>query len=189
MSVRRATRSDVPHMVDLSEQKRAQYEKYQPLFWRKANDSRAKQLTFFETQLNNEQLVPLVHESDHNVDGFIIANLRNGRECSVDDFAIAAESAWETIGKSLLQAAGDAAKQRGIQRYMVVCGHLDQPKRQMLSNVGLAIEQYWYTAAIQSAQAETPGIALRKAVPTDAREWQRLREPQTASFLKSNVKI
>lgn len=190
MSIRRATPSDVSYMVDLSEQKRAQYEKFQPLFWRKAIDSREKQLLFFKDQLKNENLVFFVDETDNKVDGFIIANLRNRRECDVDDFAVANENLWESSGKLLLQEAGKEAKQRSIERYSVVCGHLDEPKRQMLTNFGLVLEQYWYTAAIQSTEDTVQGITVRKAVPIDASQMARIAgtpEREFAEIQRDNM--
>jgi hypothetical protein len=47
-TIRQAKRSDVTRMVELAEQKRMQYQSYQPTFWRKAADSRDVQLPFFE---------------------------------------------------------------------------------------------------------------------------------------------
>jgi len=43
-SIRAARPADVPRMVDLSEQKRLEYQGYQPNFWRKAAGSRETQI-------------------------------------------------------------------------------------------------------------------------------------------------
>ena len=166
MTVRRATIDDVPHIVDLSEKKRTQYEQFQPLFWRKAKDSREKQTPFFTNMLQNEDMLMMVHEEAGGIDGFIIANLRQGRPCGVDDFAVADEIMWDTVGKALLQSAGTAAQKRGTTKYDVVCGHLDQPKRAMLHDMGLTIERYWYTAAINVDASHT--FVVRKAVLADS---------------------
>lgn len=168
MSIRKATTTDVPQMVDLSEQKRVQYQAFQPLFWRKAEDSRQRQLPFLERQVVDDNVVALVHEDAGGIDGFIIANLRSGHECAVDDFALAAESEWQAIGAALLREAGSAAKVRGINRYDVVCGHLDQPKRAMLNNFGLTLERYWYTAAIDGPGDVDSRYQVRAATPVDA---------------------
>lgn len=167
MSIRRATIADVPQMVDLSEKKRAHYETFQPLFWRKAKDSREQQLPFFAHQIENTHLAILVHEGAGQIDGFIIANLRGGQVCSVDDFALADKSGWTTIGKALLQAAGAEAKQQGIKTYEVVCGHLDRPKQEMLNKFGLAIDRYWYTAAIHPVEDHRADVLVRAATATD----------------------
>lgn len=168
MNIRRATSADLPAMVDLSEQKRTHYERFQPLFWRKAKDARERQLPFFEAQLQNEHLVMLVNESVGQIDGFIIANLRSGRKCDVDDFVVSDANTWLTTGQALLRAAGAAAKERGIAKYEVVCGHLDRPKQAMLTQAGLTLETYWFTAAIQ-VLAPPNGVAqVRRAVAEDA---------------------
>lgn len=168
MNIRRATSADLPVMVDLSEQKRSQYETFQPLFWRKANDARERQLPFFEAQLQNEHLVMLVYESAGRIDGFIIANLRSGRKCDIDDFVVADAETWPTTGQALLHAAGAVAKERGIAKVEVVCGHLDRPKQAMLTRAGLTLETYWFTAAIQVVAIPNGAVQIRRAVATDA---------------------
>ena len=47
MDIRRATASDIDAVVAIIETKRKQYQKFQPTFWRKANDSAAITTTFF----------------------------------------------------------------------------------------------------------------------------------------------
>lgn len=182
MAIRQAILNDVPSMVDLSEAVRSRYETYQPRFWRKAQDSRGKQTSYFESQLQNERMAMLVHETSGTVDGFVIANLGRGQECSIDDFALANEQQWESIGKALLLAAGAEAKKRGIQRYVVVCGHLDVPKRQMLNNFGLEIVDYWYTALVQSGCDLPEGIHIRNAVASDAPSMQGIAKTSGREF-------
>ena len=173
MSIRNATASDIPQMVDLSEQKRTQYQDFQPLFWRKAKDSRERQLPFFADQLANEDIVALVHEEAGEIDGFLIASLRSGHECTIDDFALADEDAWETAGATLLRAAGETAKARGVEWYVVICGHLDQPKRAMLDRFGLTLDRYWYTAALAApSSADAPHV--RTATAADAPQMAQI---------------
>src|SRR5947209_2443328 len=71
--VRKAQPGDVPAMVALSEQKRRQYQEYQPTFWRVAADAKEKQFPFFERLLGDERAIILVHEREGAVDGFVIA--------------------------------------------------------------------------------------------------------------------
>lgn len=68
----------------------------------------------------------------------MIATLGNGRECSVNDFAIVDDNSWDSISKSLLQAAGTEAKQRDIQ----------QTKQDALQEAGLTIASEWYGGQI-----------------------------------------
>ena len=154
--IRPAQHSDVPAMVELSEQKRTQYQEYQPTFWRKADDSRERQLPFLERLINRDDVITLVYEQDGVIAGFIIADLvkappvynPGGLTCRVDDFCLANEDEWETIGRELLNEVQHLAKQRGAAQTVVVCGHRDQPKRDMLSRLGFTIASEWYVREV-----------------------------------------
>ncbi len=52
--IRKAQLADAAHMVELSEQKRTEYEKHKPNFWRKAHDSAQKQMPYFEQQIRSD---------------------------------------------------------------------------------------------------------------------------------------
>lgn len=152
--MRHALPEDIPAIVSLSEQKRIQYESYQPLFWRKAEDSRDRQAAFLQHQLTRDNIIALVHERDGEIDGFAIATLvpsppvyAAGLTCAIDDFCVVARD-WLGIGKSLLEAAMEAANQRGASQSVVVCGHLDESKRHMLSTLGFTIASEWWTRPI-----------------------------------------
>jgi hypothetical protein len=157
--IRCARPDDIPAMVALSEQKRIQYQEYQPLFWRKAADSKEKQLPFFERLVASEQTIVLVHEQVGLVDGFVIAALVDappvydpgGKTCLIDDFAVADAAIWETAGAALLAEACREGKARGAVQSVVVCGHRDEPKRAMLAAAGLSIASEWYVGALSEA--------------------------------------
>jgi hypothetical protein len=57
-------------------QKRIEYQRYQPTFWRQAQDSREQQIPFFESLIGSDRAIALVHEQGGKVDGFIIAMLQ-----------------------------------------------------------------------------------------------------------------
>jgi GNAT superfamily N-acetyltransferase len=155
-TIRKAGTADVARMVELSEEKRLQYQAYQPRFWRKAPDSQEKQLPHFERVLAADRVIALVHERDGGIDGFVIATLLDappvydpgGLTCLIDDF-IAADEAWDTIGAALLEAVDREAKSRGAVQVVVVCGHCDQPKRRMLSTEAFTIASEWYVRPIE----------------------------------------
>src|SRR5260370_8282279 len=121
VAIRTAEPADVPRMVDLSEQKRIQYQSYQPQFWRKAADSREKQLVHFERVIGSERVIALVHEEAGPIDGFVIATLLEaplvydpgGLTCLIDDFVVAGERDWQTVGAELIAEAARAAKAPG----------------------------------------------------------------------------
>jgi len=52
------------------------------------------------------------------------------------------------VGRRLLDEAVARAKERGASQVVVVCGHLDQPKREMLAACGLSIASEWWTRPI-----------------------------------------
>ncbi|MGE5674998.1 MAG: hypothetical protein ACM3XM_14175 [Mycobacterium leprae] len=149
-SIRRAQATDIPAIVQLSELKRVQYETYQPLFWRKAVDSEAKQTLFLQQVLSREQAIALVHEQNGQVDGYIIAALvpsppvyTAGLTCFVDDYWVA-NGDWSGVGAALLASAAAIARERGATQCNVVSGHLDEAKRAMLSAVGHTIASEWW---------------------------------------------
>ncbi|HYF94380.1 MAG TPA: hypothetical protein VD969_19340 [Symbiobacteriaceae bacterium] len=152
--IRQALLEDVPAIVDLSEKKRVQYQQYQPLFWRKAEDSRGRHAVFLPHVLSRDNVIAFVHEAGGVVNGFVIGSLvpsppvySAGLTCSIDDFCVV-EHDWLVIGRLLLDAAVQAARDRGASQCVVVCGNMDQPKREMLAKLGYTIASEWWTKPI-----------------------------------------
>ncbi len=151
-SIRKAQVTDVPVLVELAEQRRLQYQEYQPRFWRKAVDSQQKQVPFFEHLLGRNDVMALVYERAGNIEGFILADLvpappvydPGGPTCRVDDYCLAHGCTWESVGEPLLVAVLQEAKGRGAAQAVVVCGHMDRPKREMLAAMGFTIASEWY---------------------------------------------
>ena len=147
----------VPAMVALSHQKRAAYAAYQPHFWRMAEGADAAQTPYFYELLTRENLVVRVALAGETVVGFVMAAVipapavydPGGLTCMIDDFCVADPALWATVGRDLLAAATAAAKARGAVQAVVVCGHLDQPKRAALAAAGLTIASEWYTGPIE----------------------------------------
>ncbi|GCE21560.1 GNAT family N-acetyltransferase [Dictyobacter kobayashii] len=152
MSIRSAKDRDIATIVELAEQRRLQYQRYQPTFWRKADDARAKQIPFLTSLLQRKDVLMLVHEDANQVDGFIVADFvaappvynPGGPTCRVDDFCVAEENLWENVGRELLNEVLRLAKEHGAAQSVVVCGHLDQPKRSMLIELGYTIASEWH---------------------------------------------
>jgi hypothetical protein len=151
-TVRKVTQDDVPMMVELAEQRRVQYQQYQPRFWRKAADSREKHAPFLSKLVQDERVVALVSERNGVIDGFLIATLvpappvydTGGMTCSIDDFWVADGLDWEQSGKALFVEAMREMKTRGAVQTVVVCAHLDETKRTMLANENFTIASEWY---------------------------------------------
>lgn len=150
--IRPAQQADISTLVALSEQKRLQYQEYQPIFWRKAEDSRTKQHAYFERLLAQENTLIMLHEDGSSIDGFVIAPIvkappvydPQGLVCTIDDYCVASGDLWQGVGQLLLNEVKQEAKRRNCVLVVVVCGHQDTPKRHMLISSGFTIASEWY---------------------------------------------
>ncbi len=158
-SIRVATQDDVDVIADLVQEKRLQYETYQPIFWRVSPSARESHLGFLAKVLaNSEHTIALVwQEPTETVDGFIIATMHvappvyepRGPTCMVDDYWVRGGKHWETIGQALLDEVCVRAQAKfGAVQVLVVCGHLDTAKRTMLHDNGLEIASEWYVKGL-----------------------------------------
>ena len=149
--VRPAQRQDVERMAELADLKRTEYERFSPTFWRKAEGAVAGQITFFRALLERPNVIALVWE-EGEIEGFIIGSVvppppvydPGKNVCVVDDFVVSDPELWPTVGAALLDAVREQAEGLGAQLSVVVCGHLDEPKRAMLRDNGFAIASEWY---------------------------------------------
>lgn len=140
-------------MVSLSAMKRAEYETYQPTFWRTARNAEEQQEPFFKVLIVRENAIALVEEGDGAIRGFIIATLvgsppvydPGGLTCLVDDFTVATPDLWPSTGKRLLEEVTRRAKERGAVQVVTVCGQRDEPKRSLLSELGCSVASEWWT--------------------------------------------
>ncbi len=180
--IRKAIEADAAQMAALSEQRRIQYQVYQPVFWRKAKASLQVQTPFLAQQITNADIIALVCEGEDRLRGFVIANVWGGQECNIDDFCVATPEDWASVGRALLAAATEAAQARGIERYLVVCGHLDQPKRAMLHACGLSVDYYWYTAPLSGLSAPNTPYPIRDAQPRDVAQMAALAKMERTEY-------
>lgn len=149
--VRPAQPDDIPRMAELADLKRTEYERFSPTFWRKAEGAVEGQKAFFGTLLERPSTIALVWD-EGGVDGFIIGSVvppppvyNPGKNvCVVDDFVVSSPATWATVGAALLNAVQEQAKEQGANLSVVICGHLDEPKRAMLRANGFAIASEWY---------------------------------------------
>ena len=132
--------ADVPHVLELGEQKRWQYQAYSPVFWRVSPSPRETFAPYLQSQIENAQVVALAHDQSGTLDGYVLANAQG----YIDDFMVAKPELWSTVGAELLFAASATARQRGIKSLLVVCGQGDAPKRTMLARQGLTLATDWY---------------------------------------------
>jgi hypothetical protein len=145
-----ATATDVMAIVELSEMRRLQYERYQSVFWRKAADSAEKHAGFLSWLISDGKWIVLVHRTGTTIDGFIVANPsatfrffdQGGASCNVDDFTVATDDLWP-VGAWLLYTAVSEAKSRGAVVTQVICPHDETAKRRMLAQMGYRIGHEW----------------------------------------------
>ncbi len=155
--VRAAQPFDLPRIVELIEERRQQYEEYQPRFWRRAANPRGKEREHLEELLHDASAIVLVHDRDGRVDGVAVGVLEQappmydpgGLTCIIDDFVVAAQDLWGTVGVELLGAMSRQARRRGAALAVVVSGHLDRQKRAILAVSGFSIFSEWYAKDIK----------------------------------------
>jgi hypothetical protein len=152
MPIRPATVTDVPSMIVLADAKRSEYAGYAPTFWRKAPDGAERQAPYFASLLERAEVIALVHEQVSGITGFVIASITTappvydpgGPVCVIDDFTVATPDDWPSVGAVLLTAVRSQAQTQGATLAVVVCAHLDEPKRAMLRAAGFAVASEWY---------------------------------------------
>ena len=155
-SIRPASADDLEPILALADERRREYEVFQPVFWRPAPDAAARQRSYFTNLIVDPAVITLVAISDETLVGFVIGHLvpapavyaPGGLTCSVDDFTVVHPASWATIGVELLHAVEDEACQRGASQLVVVCAHLDEAKRAALDSCRLAIASEWWVAPL-----------------------------------------
>ncbi len=158
MKVRPASLGDVKAMAELAATRRAQYETYQPVFWRPAEDAAARQRPYLAGLIQDPEVITLVAVADHYVSGFVIATVApappvydpGGLTCMVDDFTVADPRNWPTVGVALLRAVSHAALEGGAAQVVVVTAHLDEAKRAALAENGLSLASEWWVRPLDA---------------------------------------
>jgi hypothetical protein len=156
LTVRRATQEDVPRMLDLAEARRQQYAEYQPQFWRPAAHARVAQNRFFNRLVADPEILVFVGEDARGIVGFIIGTIvpappvynPGGSTCLVDDFCPDPAYEWREVGPPLLAAIRSAARERQAAQLVIVCGHLDAAKREILFAEGATIASEWFVQSL-----------------------------------------
>src|SRR5690349_5167843 len=126
--IRRAEAADVPAMLDLAEQRRAQYARYHPRFWNPAPDARRAQARYFAQLFEAPEVLTAVCVQETQLIGFLIARLvpappvyqPGGLTCLIDDFCAGSPDRWNIVGRPLLEHAYAEARQRGATQAVVV---------------------------------------------------------------------
>jgi GNAT superfamily N-acetyltransferase len=152
--VRPAGVADVDAITAMANERRSQYWRYQPVFWRPAAHAEEVHRPHLARLVADQNVITLVSEESGTIVGFIIATLAEappvfdpgGQTCDIDDFVVA-PGRWTTTGVQLLRSAIEHAAERGAIQAVVVTAHLDQDKRETLRLCGLSIASEWWVTS------------------------------------------
>lgn len=157
LRIRPASLADADTAADFAVVKRAEYERYSPVFWRRAADARAKHQPFLAHCIRSTGFASFAAERDAEVLGVIIANTRGGpppfagdaaASWFVDDFFVADASLWRTAGRALLDRVAEEAVADGAARLIVVCARQDAEKRSFLVDAGYDTAAFWWVRSL-----------------------------------------
>lgn len=137
MLVRSMVEENAAWAAGLMEDRRAEYEEYSPVFWRRRHGIVPVHGAFLASQIASSGAIALCCD-----DGFAIAT-PDGEQYYVDDFAVL-DNRWQDVGRALLLGVWEEAEPRGAVALRVVTACLDQPKVAMLSAMGLQLWQQWW---------------------------------------------
>lgn len=147
---------DIEQVAAIAENRRQQYATFQPQFWRVAPDALEKHAAFLRLLASDDSVVSLVADQRATVTGFAIGRLvaappvynPGGASGYIDDFTVADETAWETVGLALLRKATGLLAAMGAAQVVVVCGARDTQKRNALTSAGLDVASEWYVGTL-----------------------------------------
>jgi hypothetical protein len=131
------TVEDAGWAAGLMAERRAEYERYAPVFWKPAADAVERHRSWLGRVLADPATVAVRDEL-----GFAIAT-PFGDLAYVDDMAVA-DGDWAGRGAALLRAVWAEAGDRGAPGLRVVTARLDGPKVAMLEDLGLEVRERWW---------------------------------------------
>ncbi|AIL66013.1 putative acetyltransferase [Rickettsiales bacterium Ac37b] len=153
---------DIKFTVALSALKRTQYEKVQPLFWKKAVNSDQSQYEYFMQELHvskqdDSHIIMLTYKDGKSVKGFITGYVKElpveyekKKICVIDDFMVLKPELWLSVGKELYLEMAYIAFKKGAVGIKVVCGTHDIPKIKLMQDLNLMLASNWWTKDIRA---------------------------------------
>ena len=150
--IRAAASADVPAMVALSDRDRTHREKVDPEFFRKNAAGAQFQAYFFKNQLESDRIIAAVDEDAGKLRGFVIATIMQappvydpgGLTVLIDDFTVADEKEWNSVGLALLQYVKTEGKVRGAVGMVTICARGDDLKHRCLEEIGTRVVSEWH---------------------------------------------
>jgi len=143
---------DIGAMARLADAFRARLEAWQPVFWKRAQGSLALSEDYFRFLMQSEDNCALVNEDYAGVDGFLIATLVDappvydpgGKTCLIDDFAVAEDEMWASVGEALVERASEWAKSKGATQTVVITPLAYDAKLSFLKNRDMTPTASWW---------------------------------------------
>jgi hypothetical protein len=156
ISISHASESDIPAMVAMSYEKRRDYERAQPQFWKYAEKAEEIQTNWFIELMGKDDYILLIAHMNNEMYGFIIGRIMQAPEVynpggltlMIDDFCVKAPALWYDVGTILIDEMKALAKPKGAAQILVVCGAHDKPKAEFLNELGLNVASEWYVSSI-----------------------------------------
>ena len=157
MDIRKARASDIEVVTELVERDRRQRQKHQPLFWRKAANSKAATQAFLAELLTEPGTFFLVAVEGSQMLGFLVARKfpappvydPGGDTYLIDDFCVSEPRHWLTVGEALLSHASTLIHEHGGVQVVVICADRDLAKAEMLRRSDLTIASNWWTKPLK----------------------------------------
>src|SRR5579871_4860537 len=105
-TVREATQNDLPALLTLAAERRAQLAQYEPELWRPSPQAGELQQQAFTQLFSDPGMLALVHETAGTVDGYLVAALvpppplfaLDGPACSVEEMWVSGSTDWDGAG-------------------------------------------------------------------------------------------
>lgn len=157
MDIRKARASDIEVVTELVERDRRQRQKYQPVFWHKAANSKAATQAFLAELLTEPGTFFLVAVEGSQMLGFLVARKfpappvydPGGDTYLIDDFCVSEPRHWLTVGEALLSHASTLIHEHGGVQVVVICADRDLAKAEMLRRSDLTIASNWWTKPLK----------------------------------------
>lgn len=154
-SVRPATRTDIPGILDICEAERDVQARQGLRVWRRKAGSREWHGKHLAEGVGDDPSSPLaagpkegmlvqLHETDGTIDGVCFASITDGpniwdpggKVCHIGEISLAPRGDWATTGARLLSETIAAAKARGAVAALVHCADYEREKRRVLEVEG-----------------------------------------------------
>jgi hypothetical protein len=103
--------------------------------------------------MDQDNVLTLISEDDGSTNGFLIATLIDappvfdpgGKSCMIDDFVVACNALWDSVGTALLDEARVWAKREGAAQIILVTPKDHPEKNAFVTAQNLKTTTFWWT--------------------------------------------